>query len=153
MPNGEETMHQKNRSEITSETTNNVLVSLLDALVKLCEAYYEKVNQLEGEKYDMEKEVELKDYRVRCNQSQRSHIFQWGDIFMKENIFVWFNFLVIALNCILHLLPACIYLGHDSIWEVPSNQSICHFVCNADFYFFSFYFLFIFCFHTSTVFS
>ena len=40
--------------------------SFLDALVKLCEAYYEKVNQLEGEKYDMEKEVELKDYRV-CN--------------------------------------------------------------------------------------
>merc|ERR1712032_311283 len=35
-----------------------------DALVKLCEAYYEKVNQLEGEKYDMEKEVELKDYRI-----------------------------------------------------------------------------------------
>ena len=68
--------------------TNNVLVFLLDALVKLCEAYYEKVNQLEGEKYDMEKEVELKDYRVRCNQSQRSHIFQWGNIFMKENIFV-----------------------------------------------------------------
>ena len=88
MPNGEETMHETNRSEITSETTNNVLVFLLDALVKLCEAYYEKVNQLEGEKYDMEKEVELKDYRVRCNQSQRSHILQWGNIFMKENIFV-----------------------------------------------------------------
>merc|ERR1712080_311893 len=35
-----------------------------DALVKLCEAYYEKVNQLEGEKYDMEKEGELKDYRI-----------------------------------------------------------------------------------------
>merc|ERR1712107_481892 len=35
-----------------------------DALVKLCDAYYEKVNQLEGEKYDMEKEVELKDYRI-----------------------------------------------------------------------------------------
>ena len=43
--------------------------SFLDALVKLCEAYYEKVNQLEGEKYDMEKEVELKDYRVRNNQN------------------------------------------------------------------------------------
>merc|ERR1712012_1517774 len=33
-------------------------------LNKLCEAYYEKGNQLEGEKYDMEKEVELKDYRI-----------------------------------------------------------------------------------------
>ena len=57
--------------------TNNVLVFLLDALVKLCEAYYEKVNQLEGEKYDMEKEVELKDYRVRCNQSQNPN---WGTL-------------------------------------------------------------------------
>jgi len=35
-----------------------------DALVSLCEGYYQKVNDLEGEKYDMEKEVELKDYRI-----------------------------------------------------------------------------------------
>merc|ERR1712080_584241 len=35
-----------------------------DGLIKLCEAYYKKVNELEGEKYDMEKEVEVKDYRI-----------------------------------------------------------------------------------------
>merc|ERR1719309_1768477 len=35
-----------------------------DALIALCEAYYKKVNELEGEKYDMEKEVEVKDYRI-----------------------------------------------------------------------------------------
>merc|ERR1712059_242333 len=35
-----------------------------DQLIALCEAYYKKVNELEGEKYDMEKEVELKDYRI-----------------------------------------------------------------------------------------
>ena len=65
--------------------TNNVLVFLLDALVKLCEAYYEKVNQLEGEKYDMEKEVELKDYRV-CNKQT---IFPTGIIFVARNNFLF----------------------------------------------------------------
>merc|ERR1712127_183760 len=35
-----------------------------DALVALCKNYYQKVNQLESDKYDMEKEVELKDYRI-----------------------------------------------------------------------------------------
>ena len=66
--------------------------SFLDALVKLCEAYYEKVNQLEGEKYDMEKEVELKDYRV-CNivlqQPTKIPYIPVGNTFMEEYIFVW----------------------------------------------------------------
>merc|ERR1712181_126247 len=35
-----------------------------DALVKLCEAYYERMYQCESQKYDMEFEVELKDYRI-----------------------------------------------------------------------------------------
>merc|ERR1712130_988984 len=35
-----------------------------DALKQICKEYFDKVNQLEGEKYDMEKEVELKDYRI-----------------------------------------------------------------------------------------
>ena len=63
--------------------------SFLDALVKLCEAYYEKVNQLEGEKYDMEKEVELKDYRV-CNiVTTKDPIHsRSGEFFKEENVFV-----------------------------------------------------------------
>lgn len=36
----------------------------LDSLFKICQEYYDKVNNLESEKYDMEKEVEFKDYRV-----------------------------------------------------------------------------------------
>ena len=39
----------------------------LDALIKICQEYYDKVNNLESEKYDMEKEVEFKDYRVCTN--------------------------------------------------------------------------------------
>merc|ERR1711892_782260 len=35
-----------------------------DILIEVCQAYYEKVNLLEGEKYDMEKEVENKDYKI-----------------------------------------------------------------------------------------
>ena len=62
--------------------------SFLDALVKLCEAYYEKVNQLEGEKYDMEKEVELKDYRVCDIVTSRYHMFQCRNIFKEEHIFL-----------------------------------------------------------------
>ena len=60
--------------------------SFLDALVKLCEAYYEKVNQLEGEKYDMEKEVELKDYRVCDIVTSRYHMFLAGT-FLRKKIF------------------------------------------------------------------
>merc|ERR1711976_191649 len=35
-----------------------------DKLLTICQAYYEKVKQLEEQKYDMEKEVEFKDYRI-----------------------------------------------------------------------------------------
>jgi len=35
-----------------------------DTLLAICQAYYEKVNSLESEKYDMEKEVEYKDYKI-----------------------------------------------------------------------------------------
>merc|ERR1712228_342946 len=35
-----------------------------DALIAICQAYYEKVVTLESEKYDMEKEVEYKDYKI-----------------------------------------------------------------------------------------
>ncbi|XP_023346830.1 troponin I isoform X4 [Eurytemora carolleeae] len=35
-----------------------------DSLIKICQEYYDKVNNLESEKYDMEKEVEFKDYRI-----------------------------------------------------------------------------------------
>ena len=36
----------------------------LDSLIDICKAYHDRVNQLETEKYDMEKEVEYKDYKV-----------------------------------------------------------------------------------------
>ena len=65
---GKKVCTQKIEHQLTRKTLT-MSSCLLDALVKLCEAYYEKVNQLEGEKYDMEKEVELKDYRVRNNQN------------------------------------------------------------------------------------
>jgi hypothetical protein len=39
----------------------------LAKLISVCRAYYEKLVQLENEKYDMEKEVEFKDFRVRLN--------------------------------------------------------------------------------------
>merc|ERR1712130_282464 len=35
-----------------------------DQLIAICQAYYKKVNSLEEEKYDMEKEVEYKDYKI-----------------------------------------------------------------------------------------
>ena len=37
---------------------------ILDKLIAICQAYHDKVNALEEEKYDMEKEVEFKDYKV-----------------------------------------------------------------------------------------
>ena len=36
----------------------------LDGLLSICQSYYERVKTLESEKYDMEKEVEYKDYKV-----------------------------------------------------------------------------------------
>ena len=42
----------------------DVLCFILAKLIAICEAYHAKVNQLEEEKYDMEKEVEFKDYKV-----------------------------------------------------------------------------------------
>ena len=39
--------------------------TILDRLLAVCRAYYDKLVQLENEKYDMEKEVEFKDFRVR----------------------------------------------------------------------------------------
>merc|ERR1711892_894400 len=35
-----------------------------DILIEVCQVYHEKVNLLEGQKYDMEKEVEIKDYKI-----------------------------------------------------------------------------------------
>jgi len=35
-----------------------------DRLLSICREYYEKVNTLESEKYDMEKVVEFRDYRI-----------------------------------------------------------------------------------------
>jgi len=35
-----------------------------DDLISICQAYYQKVTILESEKYDMEKEVEYKDYKI-----------------------------------------------------------------------------------------
>jgi len=35
-----------------------------DDLISICQAYYQKVTTLESEKYDMEKEVEYKDYKI-----------------------------------------------------------------------------------------
>merc|ERR1712227_755087 len=35
-----------------------------DSLIDICKAYHDRVNQLETEKYDMEKEVEYKDYKI-----------------------------------------------------------------------------------------
>jgi len=35
-----------------------------DRLLTICREYYEKVNTLESEKYDMEKVVEFRDYRI-----------------------------------------------------------------------------------------
>jgi len=35
-----------------------------DDLISICQAYYQKVTILESEKYDMEKEVENKDYKI-----------------------------------------------------------------------------------------
>ena len=39
--------------------------TILERLLAVCRAYYDKLVQLENEKYDMEKEVEFKDFRVR----------------------------------------------------------------------------------------
>merc|ERR1711933_494902 len=35
-----------------------------DSLISICKSYYERVKTLENEKYDMEKEVEYKDYKI-----------------------------------------------------------------------------------------
>jgi len=35
-----------------------------DSLISICQSYYERVKKLENEKYDMEKEVEYKDYKI-----------------------------------------------------------------------------------------
>merc|ERR1712227_705814 len=35
-----------------------------DSLISICQSYYERVKTLENEKYDMEKEVEYKDYKI-----------------------------------------------------------------------------------------
>merc|ERR1712012_1208994 len=35
-----------------------------DSLIDICKAYHDRVNTLETEKYDMEKEVEYKDYKI-----------------------------------------------------------------------------------------
>ena len=44
---------------------NLIFLSIfLDDLLSICRTYYERVKTLESEKYDMEKEVEYKDYKV-----------------------------------------------------------------------------------------
>merc|ERR1712027_12550 len=35
-----------------------------DSLISICQSYYDRVTRLENEKYDMEKEVEYKDYKI-----------------------------------------------------------------------------------------
>merc|ERR1711992_176139 len=35
-----------------------------DTLISICQSYYERVKTLESQKYDMEKEVEYKDYKI-----------------------------------------------------------------------------------------
>merc|ERR1712038_554081 len=35
-----------------------------DTLISICQKYYDRVKSLENEKYDMEKEVEYKDYKI-----------------------------------------------------------------------------------------
>ena len=47
------------------------MVDFLDSLISICQSYYERVNKLENEKYDMEKEVEYKDYKVWIYIEQR----------------------------------------------------------------------------------
>ena len=43
------------------ETTKG---NLSDDIRALCSEYYQKICSIENDKYDMEKEVEFKDYRV-----------------------------------------------------------------------------------------
>ena len=43
---------------------SNNKTDFLDSLISICQSYYERVKTLENEKYDMEKEVEYKDYKV-----------------------------------------------------------------------------------------
>ena len=38
--------------------------TFLDDLISICQSYHDRVKKLENEKYDMEKEVEYKDYKV-----------------------------------------------------------------------------------------
>ena len=38
--------------------------TFLDDLISICQSYHDRVKNLENEKYDMEKEVEYKDYKV-----------------------------------------------------------------------------------------
>ena len=65
------------------QENQDFIASLFDNL----KAYYEKVNQLEGEKYDMEKEVELKDYRVRNNQNSLC----WIIIYVRDFFLFYFD--------------------------------------------------------------
>ena len=43
---------------------NRKLSNFVDSLISICQSYYDRVTRLENEKYDMEKEVEYKDYKV-----------------------------------------------------------------------------------------
>ena len=48
--------------------------TFLDDLISICQSYHDRVKNLENEKYDMEKEVEFKDYRVcLCTPLQPIH--------------------------------------------------------------------------------
>ena len=41
------------------------LISIIGELKSVCQEYYDRICQVESSKYDLEKEVEYKDYMVR----------------------------------------------------------------------------------------
>ena len=66
-----------------------VVCFILAKLIAICEAYHAKVNQLEEEKYDMEKEVEFKDYKVIWIDKYNRKIYEF-----KNPLFPFFFILL-----------------------------------------------------------
>ena len=82
------------------------LISIIGELKSVCQEYYDRICQVESSKYDLEKEVEYKDYMVWIWKNEIDFKMQIGKnchivlfyIFLKSFFFLQIDELNIAVN-------------------------------------------------------